>query len=490
MATASIPFVSSSVDLTSAIPADVMSEFSAAGGEDAVETPDIEASPDPDTGNFETPEPIGDEPEEAAEPAEEEEPAPETEETPEPPKAEEKAAEDLPEGVVSGKNRKGEEGYFVKADRWNNAIYPAHKTIQQISEIIGEPTTIEAIQLRNDALASQEKIYTDLTSGDPAAQSAVLNFMIGQMKEAKSRGEVGSDPTVSMADAFYKTIKEQSPDGYAKLRYTAAKDLVQEMYDLASKSGDKDLFHSMQHLSRALTGTRQITDVGRFREVAQRTGIPFYTPEEMEGLARGDNDPSAQLRADNARLQAELNNRNASTQAAAFDGWKASIDQSLDKAVEEQAIHPALKSAQDAWKAHPEDYKNLVIKPLNDKVQEVLKADTVFRQRIASMIGNARRATSQQIRDDIGAQIKQAFINRANLVVEKEKFPILNAAAKLLANKSTDTHARRTAAQTRTAPKSVGSVPRQVLPDNLGEMPNGVFDPNLAYKQASRLFQG
>ena len=480
MADTVIPVSSMMAELSS----DDLSAFNAAGSTEDTGTDEVvESEPEPEV--LDTPETIGDEPTEEPElEAEAEESEVEATET----VKETKPAEDLPEGVASGKNRKGEDGYFVKSDRWKNSIYPAHQTLQKVSELIGEPATLEAITLRDQAYSLQERMYGDLISGDEAAQTAVLTDWITEMKSAQQRGEVGVDPTVTMAQAVYKTLKEKSPEGYANLRFTAAKDFIGEMYRYAAETGDKALWASAQHFSRALANVKEVSDIAQFRQTAQRAGIPFYSPEEMDGLARGAaSDPTAQLREENARLQAELKGRSASNQAAMFDNWKRTVDQSIGNGITDEAIIPALAGVEAGWKQHQADYKQLVIDPLTAKVNEVIKSDSNFRQRIASMINSANRATSQQVRDTIANQIKQAHINRARLAVDAVKRPILEEAAKTLAGKSASTHARRQAAQNRTAPQSAGSVPRSVLPDNLGDMPNGVFDAKLAARQAARL---
>ena len=484
MATIAAPIVQSAADLTSMVPSDMMDSFNAAGEGTAadtdttVETPEVEQ---PDT--IETPEPIG-EPEPEPEPAQEE-PEPE----PEPVAA--ATTEELPEGVVSGKNRKGEEGVFVTKDRWNNTIYANHKLVQEVANLIGEPATVDAIKLRQDALVAQERMYADLTSGDPASQGAVLGYMMDEMKGAHGRGEVGIDPTISMAKAFYSTLKEKSQPAYAELRFNAARDLVGEMFRYAAETSDPALFNSAQHFARALGQVRpdQLSNVAGVRSILERAGIPFFSPEEMEGLAKGT-DPIAQMRAENAALREQLNGRTSQSQAEQFNSWRTSLRDARDQAINTEAIIPALASIAPAWQKHPAEYKQFVTDPLQQKVGEVLAKDAGFQSSIRMLGDRAQRAVDPQVREQLATQIKSLYVNRAKLAVEAVKRPIIEFATKTLAERSANAHARRQAGQSRTAPSTATSVPRSVVPDDIGKMPNGVYDADFALKQMQRLFGG
>jgi hypothetical protein len=398
--------------------------------------------------------------------------------------------EELPEGVVRGKDRNGKPGLFVEDGRWKT-IYTNHQLVQRVSEMLGEPATPEALQLRNDAYIAQERLFNDLTSGDPQAQGAVIDYFLEELHRAREQGEVGVDPAVPLATTFYNNIREKSPDGYAALRHQAARDLIGEMFEEASASGDESLWLSAQHFARKLANVgKDIADIGQVRDIARRMGIPFYAKAEMQGLARGV-DPVARLQAENARLQTQLNGRADTNQTAQFDGWFANVSGAVRSSVLDQAVKPALASVEAQWKEFPNDYNDLVVDRLHRKVSETIRADAGFNQRIQLLTDQARRAASAQRRDEIGKQIEQAYTNRAKLAAEAVKRPILEFAANRLKERADQTHARRQSAQNRTAPKgATGAVPRSLTPNNLLQMKDGIFDPKVAAEQARQLLFG
>jgi hypothetical protein len=484
--------VESGADLASMAPPDLFSgadsDQASSGSADAetIETPDSieDAAP-------------GEEPQveegsgTESEPEEQEEPAaaasPQTEQQAE---AEAKP-EALPEGVVRGKDRNGKPGLFVEDSRWKN-IYGNHQLVQQVSEMLGEPATMEALQLRNEAYLAQERLFNDLTSGDPQAQSKVVNYFLEEMQRAREQGEVPGDPAVPLAQTFYTTLRDRAPDAYATLRFQAARDLIGEMFDEAAARGDESLWLSAQHFARALANVgKDITDIAQVRSIAERMGIPFYAKAEMQGLARGGEDPVRQLQAENARLHALVNGKSTTDQAAQFDTWFSGVAQAVRTAVLEEAVKPALASIEKQWQNFPADYNDLVVDRLQRKVTETIRADAGFNERIRLLNDQARRAASAQRREELGQAIRQAYVNRARLAVEAVKRPILEFAASRLKERVDQNHARRQAAQNRTAPKGTTStVPRSLTPSNLVQMPNGVFDPEIAVKQARQLLFG
>jgi hypothetical protein len=428
---------------------------------------------------FETPEPVEPEVEEQPEEPAEEPPLEETPATP-------PAKEDLPEGVVRGKDRNGKPGLFVEDNRWKS-IYGNHQLVQQASELMGEPANIDALQLRNDAYVAQERLYSDLTSGDPASQSKVLDYFFDEMARAREEGEIATDAAVPLAQSFYNTLKERAPDGYANLRLMAARDLVGEMFNEAASSGDDSLWLSAQHFARALANVgKENTDISQVRAVAQRMGIPFYTKAEMQGLTRGADGMSV-LRAENERLRAQVEGRNVTSQAAQFDTWYGGMSNSVNQAVLTEAVTPALATVEKAWSQFPDDYQRLVVDPLHREVAKVVRADQGFKARIDMMHAQARRAASAQKRDEIGQQIQQAYVNRAKLATEAVKRPILQFAATRLKETASQNHARRQDAQSRTAPRgTTGTVPRPILPKGIAQM-GDTYDPKIAVQQAAAL---
>lgn len=491
MATSSAPlYADSTQSMMAMIPADVMAEVNSIGSdsapETATETPTEEVDDSPAFTIDEPPAveeiPVADEESPAGEEKEEAAPPAKTDVTP----------EELPEGVVVGKGKDGKPGYFASESRWKS-IYGNHQMTQQAANIIGEPLTIEAIQLRNDALVNQERLFDDLSSADPKIQSGVLGYMIDEMSQAFQNGEVGTDPSVPLAQAFYSTLQQKSPEAYANLRFTAAKDLVTEMYEQAAQSGSKALFSSAQHFAMALAGIpadRQ-TDLAYIRSATGRLGLPFFAGEEMANLGRRAADPNAQILAENARLKAQLDGRGQTNQTAQFDQFKSGVNQQIDNGLKAEVYTEALSTVAKAWEKHPEDYNRLVVEPLQREVAKVMAADPVFKDAINRLMSRAQRATNQQVRDNLAAQIRQTYVNRAKQAAEAVKRPILDFAAKTLSDKSASTNGRRAAAQTRTAVSGTPSaVQRSLVPDDVGvQFPGGQYDPKIAAQQMQKLFR-
>lgn len=427
-------------------------------------------------------EPIPEEAEQPIEAAAEEEPIPEEE-----PVAEaETPPEELPEGVS-----REAKGLRVTEPRWK-AIYGDHQFVaQQAPQIIGEPLTTEALTLRHNALQMQEQFYTDQNSGDPAIQGKVLDFQLGEMARAFKDGEVGVDPTVPFTQAFYEKIQAH-PDAHAALRFSAAKDLIAEMYEAAAQSNDPSLFSSAQHMSRMLAGVKPEflkgpNGIATLRATAERMGIPFYTQEEMAGIARGA-DPVAQMRAENEQLRSQLNGRQASTQTAQFDTWKSTTNQAIAAGIADDAVKPALASIAEAWKEFPKEYQEEIVAPLHREVNRILGEDSAFQQQIRSLGVQAQRATSPAVRDRLTQNIRQLYVNRAQRAIEASKQPIIRQGTERLKGRSTANHARRAAGQSQTAPKGpTTAVPRNVTDgiDKNAFLTNGIFDPAKAMRVMS-----
>jgi hypothetical protein len=156
----------------------------------------------------------------------------------------------------------------------------------------------------------------------------------------------------------------------------------------------------------------------------------------------------------------------------------------------DEAIKPALAPVVDAWKDFPNEYQDLVVDRLQKKVDQTLAGDTPFKERIRILGVQAQRATNQAIRDRIATEIRQAYVNRTKQAVEAHKRPVLEFAANWMKERSASTHARRQAAQTRTAPKgTTNPVPQSLIPNGVTKADfttNGVFDVKKATASLSR----
>jgi len=507
MATSASQIASSTSEMMSAVPSDLFAGLSdsadsdsSASGSDASQadtTPAEDTTPASatddggDDTSIEFPEPIGDAAGEAPEVAEPE-PEPATAAGEAAPKDDEpKTAEEeeLPEGVRKGKDRKGKEGYFLEENRYKT-FHGNHQVVQQATELLGEPLTMEAIDLRNQALLGNERLWTNLTSGDPAAQADVVTEMMKEMKGALEIGETGVDPTIPFAQTVYSALKKDGGDAYAGLRFQAGKDLIGEMFDHAARIGDMHLAASAQHIARTINGIgpkpADWTDaqyLSHVREVTARSETPFYTTDELDGLVKGEDPNSAKDRRI-AELESQLNGRARTGTAEQFDTWSRNHVQSVNKSVFDDAVSPALAAVANNWKQFPDDYKKHVVDPLHREVTAIVKADPVLNQRVTDKITQARRATSEQVRQRIGEEIRQLFVSRARIAADKVKAPILKTAADWLQWKSQQTHDRRNGAQTRTAPKGPSApVQHTLVPETTG-FKNGTYDPAIAARMA------
>jgi hypothetical protein len=485
---------SDATSMLSSIPADIMADFNLAGSGDAplvedapiedtpVEEPSVEDAPIEDVPSDEPQPELSAEPEPSVDPVDP--PAP---------------AEDLPEGVTKGKDSKGRQKYFLDPNRYET-VYGNHKMVQEAQKMLGEPLTQESLEVRNRAYLAQERLFSNLTSGDPALQSDVVDFMIGEMTGAREAGETGVDPTVPFAETVYTKLRDTAPDGYANLRYLAARDLVGEMFEQASATNDNGLFAAAQQFARKLAGIgdkpAEMTDaqyVEHVREVTNRAGLPFYTPQEMKGLNRGP-DPLTAAQRRIQELEAQVNGRGKATEAEQFRAWDQNHVQTVNQAVDDEAVMPSLgESVKTAWEKFPDDYTDKVLTPLKSKVTAAVKSDPVLNQRVTELRARISRAASEQVRNNLGEQIKSLVVNRARIAADEAKGPILQKAAEWLKWRSQQTNGRREAGQNRTAPKGTSTpVNRSLIPDipqfkGAENGKGGMFDSKTALQQAARL---
>ena len=435
--------------------------------------------------------PVDDTPAAAEEPAAEE---PVTSAEPEPAAA--ATSEELPEGVTKGKDSKGRPKYFLEENRYKT-VYGNHQLVQQATELLGgEPLTLDALKLRNDALLGNERLFNNLTSGDPAAQADVVKTFLGEMKLAMDQGEVGSDPAIPFAETVYQTLQAEAPDAFAHLRMTAGRDLVADMFDHAARTGDDALASSIRHVARALAGIgpkpADVTDAAylqHVREVTERNGIPFYTPQEVKTLVRSE-EPLTAAQRRIQELEAQVNGRQTTSAAEQYRAWDGAHTKAVNDSVDTDVVVPALSSVADAWKAFPDDYQKQVVEPLKRDVITAIKGDPVLRQRVADLRQRAQMAATEQARNRIGEEIKQLVINRARLAVDQAKAPILKTAAEWFTWRNQQTHARKASAQTRTAPQGQSTPVRQSALPTQAPFKNGLFDSQTAMKQALAAING
>ncbi len=431
-------------------------------------------------------------------PASDDQPAPDAPAVSEPDGTGTSAAPDgevLDEGTIKTKDDKGKYRYQLDENRYKT-VYGNHQLVRQATDAIGEPLTLEGIKLRNEAWELQERMYDHLTSGEPARQADVLNFIIGEMRTAQADGATGVDPTIPFAETVYETLRDKAPEAYGALRMHASVDLLREMYQAAAADNDMGLMGSAQRFSAKLAGVgpkpADMPDAQYaqlIRDSAAQYNVPFFTTQEMATLSRSE-DPAEALRRENAELRARVEGRTHVGVAEQYSQWDRNNTQQVNKAVEDDAVLPALASVADSWKAFPDDYKRLVVDPLIRDVSKIVRGDQALSQKVAGLRDSARRATSEAVRQRIGSEIQTLFVNRAKLAAETASRPILKFATDTLKGRSVQTNERHAAAQNRTAPNGTGTpVKQSVMPTEFATFKGGVFDSGTAMKQALAALQ-
>lgn len=427
-------------------------------------------------------------PEEPAKEGIEDEPAADLETAPKDDAKPEATAEELPEGVSKGKDRKGKPGYFLEENRYKT-FHGNHQLAQQAAEILGEPLTPEALKTRNDAFLGQERFFSELTSGDPQLQTSVLDFMLDEMSGALEAGETGVDPTIPFAETFYDRIQEKSPDAYAALRLRAARELMGEMFDTAARNSNPHLFGAAQHMVAAITNAgpkpANMSDAqyaDHVRAAAERAGLPFHTLQEMQTLVAPEDPASAKDRRIQ-ELESQLHGRTDTSVAAQFTTWNRENVQTVKSSILNDAVTPALASVADGWKDYPDDYRRLVTDPLNKEVMDAVNADPAINRQANELKERAKRATSEQVRRQIGEQIKNLYVHRAQMIADQKKGPIVKFAADWLKARSDNKHERKQSAQTRTAPQGQGAPVKRSLAPEMAGFKDGKYDSSIAMKQ-------
>jgi hypothetical protein len=356
--------------------------------------------------------------------------------------------EELPDGVHAV-DRNGKKEYRLNEPRYK-AFHGAHVTLREFSEIAGEPITKEAFEVRNNALLAEHRLYGDMLSGDPTSQAKVIDFFFDQAKSAMEGGEVAGNPMVPFTQTFYSRLREHDPDAYGALRQDAAKDLVEEMYGEAASKQDKSLFMSTGWIAKTL-------------------GLPYKKEAEMQEFfaKQGQVDPISAKDKRIQELEAQVNGSQRQTAEQQFNAWHSATGREVTAAILDEAITPALSSVADQgyWKTHPDAFKDLVVNRLNSAAQTAIKGDKRFGERIELLTQAAKRAVSEQKRGEIRAQIKQLYVNRANLAIEANKAQVIKDANDRVKEQSAATHDRRKGAQNHRAPAGGGTpVKRSLVP--------------------------
>jgi hypothetical protein len=436
--------VSSEADMFAAVPSDA---FETAGTELPDVTEGVDEAPEIDVP--------------AEEPVAEPEPEPETEAAPEPEPADVQQ-EALPEGVKRGKDRNGKEGMWLTPQRYET-FHGAHKAVQALSEIVGQPITPDILGTMHGAYLAQERLFNDFLSGDQASQTNLVTGLLDEAVRARNEGEITGNPVIPFTQQYMTALKTREPEAYDAALGMAAKDIVEQLYTKAAQSGDRNLFLSLGHAAAAL-------------------GLPFKKEAEMQAFfaGKGQPDPLSQAQSEIQSLKAQLTGKSSNSQAEQFASWKAETGKSVYSGILDNAVKPAVETLKDQgyWKTHPEAFEHHVLNRLHSEVKNVITQDGRFNQTIQLLDQQAQRASAQR-REAISAQIKEAYVNRAKLAVDSIKGKVLKDAADWAVTNSKSRTDRLQASQSQRGPKSNGqTVPKSLVPNSIPNQAGKRFDPN------------
>ena len=385
-------------------------------------------------------------------------------------------AEQLPFGVRKMKDRAGKEGFFVEPNVWKD--YEGHGTfVTEGSNLIGEPLTMDALKMRENAFTSMDRMYNDFMSADPKSQQRFLSEWARDAREAIEAGEISADPFIPFAKEFYSNLEQISPDAYAGLRLQSAQDLVNEMYQLSAETKNQMLFNSAGHVAKAL-------------------GLEFKPGAKMQEFfdTAGKKDPNQDLINENRSLRDQLNTRSASDARTVMEQFTTDTSRLVNDAILADVIRPTFADLETAWDKlpnGPQAFQDLVVKRSNDLILETIKKDSKFNEKISRLDSNAARAASREIRERVAQQIKQEFINRAKLIIQAKKHEYNTFAVDKFKEQSQQGHARRAAAQTQRGTKGVGSpTVKSAVPGSTVNTSEGkFFNPNVAAREAAQLIR-
>lgn len=387
--------------------------------------------------------------------AQEEQEADAQEKTSEPADVQEEAleesgeGEELPEGVKKVTLKNGKEGYYLQKNRYE-LFHGAHKSLRELSEIAGQPLTAQVLDGFQRAHIAQERLYSDLLSGDPQSQGKVLDFWMQEALGEQQAGNIEKDPITPLAETFYDKIQASHPDAYAHLRMKAATDLISELYGEAQRSKSKALFLSAGHVAKAL-GMAYKKDPEM---------VPFFNSPQQAS-------ESASLAGKVRDLEAQLQGRTQSERQVAYKSWEIQTNQKIGNSILREGILPEVEESSKLglWAKDQKAFQEHVISPLQKGVDDALRKDERFLSTIRLLEANAQRATPQR-RNELGQQIIQQYVQRARLAAEALKPGILRDAAKRISSSSQAVHDRRAKGIGKVSPSNGSSVKKSLVPRN------------------------
>lgn len=381
------------------------------------------------------------------------EPQDEPEEAPKPQdeKAEQKPAEELPEGVEVKDRGDGKKTYTVRETQFNKLI-TADRTLRGIEESIGEPLTKELVQDLHEAKLSNDKMYTDFLSGDPQrAGNSILQYFKGLADHAMRNGEVQHNPFAALVMQMPQYLRQADPRGYEYQQKAYARETIDGLYQQAADSGNEDLLRAAQWVDK--------TVFGGFKKAAD--------------LAAQKVDPLSQRESQVAAREKAILDRQQQETAERWSHFAESTNTAVGTTRSEE-IDGVLAPIKDAYKEFPsvfEGYKER----LNSIARDALNKDQRWADYRNSTFERAKSAATEQVRQSLQAD----YLNRYRAKVKAILSPAANPTVKKMLDEGAaavktmaDTNRQRlaAAAQRREPGGSGATKQNSVLP---ARVPNG-----------------
>lgn len=369
-----------------------------------------------------------------------EETAPETEAEPAKPQPE------LPEGVTMRERKDGKKEYVFSEARYN-ALYPKYQVARKIEHEIlgGEPLTIEAIKLRDNALAGQQRLHTDFFAGDPESHGNIVRHFIRQGEIARENGDVDANPMGAFAQNIVDVLVNEDIDSFCAMRDRILSHYLPAVIKTAAQKDDKNLRLAAQYLQKSIFGK-------------------FDKPEQLA------EDPHAGRAAELDRRERNLQQESARREQERWRDWNTQADTATDK-VKQDSVADFVKEVAKSYEKFPKHFANL--KDALHREIEKATGSPEWKRRVDDLKRRAQTSRSAQTREEIRQQLETMHRNRAKAVLEDAGPGVMAEYAEMLRTRSAQNNARRAEAETRRAPNGAGAPPKTSLAPKLPEDEEG-----------------
>lgn len=317
--------------------------------------------------------------------------------------------------------------------------------VQEAEEILGEPVTKEALQLRQEILVGNEQIRADALSDSIEDQARVVLHFQELMNGARERGEIGHDAMAGFARATLNVAINSDP----QTREAVVKDLLEftidDTYNQAIEESDPQeaakLWGAAQRMEQRNFGKFRSKDEFEQKrtEFASKPKSRFARPAPA---AAGQ--PQAQPQ--------------QAAPAEQFTSWKRETDSKIGSEAVETNVDSALSHiSEDLRKKNPIVFQSLRDQLLAE-VRKGLRANQQLQTSVQAAVNRARLAVNPEVRNQIAQEIVKRQSAEVKRILDAKKGPILSEFAHVFAGASNQTKQRVQAAKvaSRTVPPSGG----------------------------------